>query len=164
MIFFSLSQATNYIHCIKPNSRMTSCEFEGISVLTQLNSSGTTSALKVMEHGYPSRVPFDELYKMYWNFLPPKLEKLDPKVFCEAMLHSLKLNRKDFKFGTTKVFFRPGKFIEFDRIMKSDSENLKTIVAKVKIYLVRSRWTKAIFGVISVFKRKLNATKSIITI
>ncbi|XP_055307856.1 myosin heavy chain 95F-like [Sitodiplosis mosellana] len=144
--------ATNYIHCIKPNSRMTSCEFEGISVLKQLNSSGTTSALKVMEHGYPSRVPFDELYNMYWNFLPPELEKLDPKVFCEAMLHSLKLNRKDFKFGTTKVFFRPGKFIEFDRIMKSDSENLKTIVANVKICLVRSRWTKAIFGVISVIK------------
>lgn len=70
------------------------------------------------------------------------------------MLYSLKLNSKEFKFGITKVFFRPGKFIEFDRIMKSDPENLKAIVANVKKWLVRSRWIKSVFGTICVIKSK----------
>lgn len=72
----------------------------------------------------------------------------------QAMLHSLKLNNKDFKFGITKVFFRPGKFVQFDRIMKSDPENLRAIVANVKKWLVRSRWIKSAFCAICVIKSK----------
>ena len=68
------------------------------------------------------------------------------------MLHSLKLRDKDFKFGITRVFFRPGKFAEFDRIMKSDPENLKSIVTIVKKWLVKSRWIKSIFCSLSSVK------------
>lgn len=71
------------------------------------------------------------------------------------MLHSLKLNNKDFKFGITKVFFRPGKFVQFDRIMKCDPENLKAIVANVKKWLVRSRWIKSAYCAICVIKSEL---------
>lgn len=145
---------TNFIRCIKPNSRMIDHEFEGGLALAQLKCSGTTSVLELMEYGYPSRVPFNELYNMYKSFLPPELARLNPRTFCEAMLHSLKLNNKDFKFGITKVFFRPGKFVEFDRIMKSDPENLKAIVANVKKWLVRSRWIKSVFCAICVIKLK----------
>lgn len=68
------------------------------------------------------------------------------------MLHSLNLNNKDFKFGITRVFFRPGKFVQFDKIMKSDPENLKAIVANVKKWLVRSRWKKSAYCAICVIK------------
>lgn len=129
-------------------------EFEGSLALAQLICSGTTAVLELMEYGFPSRVPFAELYNMYKSFLPPELVKLVPKTFCEAMLYSLKLNSKEFKFGITKVFFRPGKFIEFDRIMKSDPENLKAIVANVKKWLIRSRWIKSVFAAICVIKSK----------
>lgn len=70
------------------------------------------------------------------------------------MLHSLKLQEKDFKFGVSRVFFRPGKFAEFDSIMKSDPENLQKIVANVKHYLVKSRWIKSQFCALSVIKCK----------
>lgn len=69
------------------------------------------------------------------------------------MLHSLRLNEKDYKFGVSKVFFRPGKFYEFDKIMKSDPENLKAIVGNVKKWLVKSRWIKAQFATLTVIKR-----------
>lgn len=72
------------------------------------------------------------------------------------MLHSLKLQDKDFKFGVTRVFFRPGKYAEFDKIMKSDPENLKSIVAQVKKWLLKSRWIKAQFGALTVIKSKIN--------
>ncbi|XP_037948993.1 myosin heavy chain 95F isoform X3 [Teleopsis dalmanni] len=137
---------TNFIRCIKPNSKMVDKEFEGGLALAQLKCSGTISVLELMEHGYPSRVPFGDLYNMYKSYLPPELVKLPARTFCEAMLHSLNLSSKDFKFGITKVFFRPGKFVEFDRILRSDPENLLAIVTKVKKWLIRSRWVKTILG------------------
>lgn len=109
--------------------------FDGNLVLTQLKCSGVTSLLKLMECGYPSRVPFDDLYNMYDVFLPPELMKLNPKIFCETMLHSLGLNKEDFKFGITRIFFRPNRFAEFDRILRSDPKDLNAIVDKVKKWL-----------------------------
>lgn len=148
------SNGTNFIRCIKPNNKMIDNQFDGALCLMQLKCSGMTTVLELMEHGYPSRTPFSELYNMYKQFLPKELVKLTPKVFCEAMLHSLNLHEKDYKFGITRVFFRPGKFAEFDKIMKSDPENLKEIVEKVKKWLIKSRWMKAQFGVLSIIKMK----------
>ncbi|KAK0182057.1 hypothetical protein PV327_000228 [Microctonus hyperodae] len=148
------SNGTNFVRCIKPNNEMVSHSFDGSSILGQLRCSGMTSVLELMEHGYPSRVPFQELYNMYKSYLPPELARLDPRFFCEALLHSLKLNNKDFKFGITRVFFKPGKFAEFDRIMKSDPENLKKLVANVKKWLIKSRWNKVQFCALSVIKLK----------
>lgn len=145
---------TNFVRCIKPNSRMVGREVEGSLVLTQLECSGTIAVLELMEHGYPSRAPFNDLHDMYKGYLPPKLQKLSPKLFCEAMVHSLGLSDKDYKFGVTRVFFRPGKYSEFDTMMKSDPENLKAIVDAVLSWLVKSRWRKSIFAVLSIIKLK----------
>ena len=72
----------------------------------------------------------------------------------QALFKALGLDDKDFKFGLTKVFFRPGKFAEFDQIMKSDPENLKVLVAKVHKWLLQSRWKKAQWCALSVIKCK----------
>ncbi|CAH1395695.1 unnamed protein product [Nezara viridula] len=57
----------------------------------------------------------------------------------EALFHALGMNDHDFRFGVSKVFFRPGKFAEFDAIMRSDPENVAVMVAKVKKWLLASR-------------------------
>jgi myosin-6 len=75
-------------------------------------------------------------------------------VLFQALFKALGLNENEFKFGLTKVFFRPGKFAEFDQIMKSDPENLAMLVKKVKRWLLCSRWKKAQWGALSVIKRK----------
>lgn len=72
----------------------------------------------------------------------------------QALFKALGLNENEFKFGLTKVFFRPGKFAEFDQIMKSDPENLAMLVKKVKRWLLCSRWKKAQWGALSVIKCK----------
>ncbi|MEQ2159657.1 hypothetical protein GOODEAATRI_025287 [Goodea atripinnis] len=59
--------------------------------------------------GFPSRAPFHELYNMYQKYMPPKLTRLDPRLFCKALFKALGLDENDYKFGLTKVFFRPGK-------------------------------------------------------
>lgn len=112
------------------------------------------SVLDLMQQGFPSRTPFAELYAMYKSYIPKDLARLDPRLFCKALFKALSLRDTDFKFGLTKVFFRPGKFAEFDEIMKSDPKNLAMLIAKVKKWLLWTRWKKAQWCVLSVIKRK----------
>ncbi|XP_060551449.1 unconventional myosin-VI-like, partial [Ruditapes philippinarum] len=145
---------TNFVRCIKPNSKMADHLAEGASILSQLECAGMNAVLDLMQQGFPSRTQFSELYNMYKKYLPPDLARLDPRLFCKALFKALGLNENDFKFGLTKVFFRPGKFAEFDQIMKSDPENLAALIAKVRRWLLCSRWKKAQWCTLSVIKLK----------
>ena len=148
------STGTSFIRCIKPNVKMIAHSFEGGSILSQLQCAGMTSVLELMQQGFPSRTAFSELYNMYKKFLPPELARLDPRLFCKALFKALGLDDNDFKFGLTKVFFRPGKFAEFDQLLKSDPENLRRLVEKVKKWILCSQWKKAQWCALSVVKLK----------
>ncbi|XP_047413794.1 unconventional myosin-VI [Sciurus carolinensis] len=148
------STGASFIRCIKPNLKMTSHHFEGAQILSQLQCSGMVSVLDLMQGGFPSRASFHELYSMYKEYMPDKLARLDPRLFCKALFKALGLNEIDYKFGLTKVFFRPGKFAEFDQIMKSDPDHLAELVKKVNHWLVCSRWKKVQWCSLSVIKLK----------
>ncbi|XP_068199383.1 myosin VIa isoform X2 [Antennarius striatus] len=148
------STGSSFVRCIKPNLKMVSHQFEGAQILSQLQCSGMVSVLDLMQGGFPSRAPFHELYNMYQKYMPPKLTRLDPRLFCKALFKALGLDDRDYKFGLTKVFFRPGKFAEFDQIMKSDPDHLAALVKKVNKWLIHSRWKKVQWGSLSVVKLK----------
>lgn len=148
------STGTNFVRCIKPNQKMIDHHFEGGSILSQLQCSGMTSVLELMQQGFPSRTQFSDLYSMYRKFLPPELARLEPRMFCKALFRALGMHENDYKFGVSKVFFRPGKFAEFDAIMRSDPDNLANMVAKVKKWLIASRWKNASWCALSVIKLK----------
>ncbi|NXG16670.1 MYO6 protein, partial [Grallaria varia] len=148
------STGSSFIRCIKPNLKMTSHHFEGGQILSQLQCSGMVSVLDLMQGGFPSRASFHELYNMYKKYLPDKLARLDPRLFCKALFKALGLNENDYKFGLTKVFFRPGKFAEFDQIMKSDPDHLAELVKRVNRWLICSRWKKVQWCSLSVIKLK----------
>uniref|UniRef100_A0A663NBE8 Unconventional myosin-VI n=1 Tax=Athene cunicularia TaxID=194338 RepID=A0A663NBE8_ATHCN len=147
-------KGSSFIRCIKPNLKMTNHHFEGGQILSQLQCSGMVSVLDLMQGGFPSRASFHELYNMYKKYLPEKLARLDPRLFCKALFKALGLNENDYKFGLTKVFFRPGKFAEFDQIMKSDPDHLAELVKRVNHWLICSRWKKAQWCSLSVIKLK----------
>ncbi|MED6277758.1 Unconventional myosin-VI [Characodon lateralis] len=148
------STGSSFIRCVKPNLKMVSHQFEGAQILSQLQCSGMVSVLDLMQGGFPSRAPFHELYNMYQKYMPPKLTRLDPRLFCKALFKALGLDENDYKFGLTKVFFRPGKFAEFDQIMRSDPEHLAELVKKVNKWLIHSRWKKVQWCALSVIKLK----------
>ncbi|XP_008261348.3 unconventional myosin-VI isoform X3 [Oryctolagus cuniculus] len=148
------STGASFIRCIKPNLKMTSHHFEGAQILSQLQCSGMVSVLDLMQGGFPSRASFHELYNMYKKYMPDKLARLDPRLFCKALFKALGLNEVDYKFGLTKVFFRPGKFAEFDQIMKSDPDHLAELVKRVNHWLICSRWKKVQWCSLSVIKLK----------
>ncbi|XP_015240666.1 PREDICTED: unconventional myosin-VI isoform X1 [Cyprinodon variegatus] len=146
------STGSSFIRCVKPNLKMVSHQFEGALILSQLQCSGMVSVLDLMQGGFPSRAPFHELYNMYKAYMPDKLTRLNPRLFCKALFKALGLNDNDFKFGLTKVFFRPGKFAEFDQIMKSDPEHLAELLKKVNKWLLCSCWKKVQWCCLSVIK------------
>ncbi|XP_048830708.1 myosin VIb isoform X1 [Brienomyrus brachyistius] len=148
------STGSSFIRCVKPNLKMVSHQFEGSQILSQLQCSGMVSVLDLMQGGFPSRAPFHELYNMYKQYMPAKLTRLDPRLFCKALFKALGLNDKDYKFGLTRVFFRPGKFAEFDQIMKSDPDHLAELLKRVNKWLVCSRWKKVQWCSLSVIKLK----------
>ncbi|CAI8049871.1 Unconventional myosin-VI, partial [Geodia barretti] len=143
---------SSFIRCLKPNLTMVPGQFVGGQILSQLQCAGMISVLELMQGGYPSRAQFSDLYKMYQPNLPARLSGLDPRTFCRALFRATGMRDGDFKFGISRVFFRPGKFAEFDQIMKSDPDSLREMVAKVQSWLVCTRWRKVIFGAISVLK------------
>ena len=112
------------------------------------------SVLALMQQGFPSRTQFSELYLMYKSYLPSELARLEPRLFCKCLFKALNLRDTDFKFGITKVFFRPGKFAEFDQLMKSDPQNLSMLISKVKKWLIWTRWKTAQWCALSVIKLK----------
>ncbi|KAA8582140.1 hypothetical protein FQN60_008880 [Etheostoma spectabile] len=146
------STGSSFIRCVKPNLKMVSHKFEGALILSQLQCSGMVSVLDLMQGGFPSRAPFHELYNMYKQYMPDKLTRLNPRLFCKALFKALGLNDNDFKFGLTRVFFRPGKFAEFDQIMKSDPEHLANLLKKVNQWLLCSCWKKVQWCSLSVIK------------
>jgi myosin-6 len=142
----------SFIRCIKPNQKMKPKIFEGAGILSQLQCAGMVSVLDLMQGGYPSRTAFKDLYDMYKSVLPPELAALDPRTFAKALFKALGMNEDDFQFGVSKVFFRPGKFAEFDTIMKADPENLVQLVGKVLTWLVKCRWKKIAWACVASIK------------
>lgn len=128
--------------------------FEGSSVLNQLRCSGMKSVMELMHQGYPSRTSFAELYKMYEDYLPRNLRKLDSRLFSKILFKAIGLNDNDYKFGVSKVFFKAGKFAEFDQLIKNEPEHLNKLISKVQKYLLITRWKIAQWGALSVIKLK----------
>lgn len=148
------STGSHFIRCIKPNSEMVAHKFEGGQILSQLRCSGMNSVLQLMQQGFPSRSSFNDLYASYKGYLPSDLARLDSHLFCRALFKAIGLNDNDFRFGSSKVFFRPGKFSEFDQIIRSDGEHVAELVKRVSYWLVCSRWRKAQYCSLSVIKLK----------
>ncbi|KAK6013637.1 myosin head [Ostertagia ostertagi] len=143
---------THFVRCVKPNSSMSAGVCDGAAILSQLKCAGMASVLKLMQKGFPSRTSFADLYNMYQRQLPPDLARLDPRLFCKCLFHALGLNNIDFKFGQTKVFFRPGKFAEFDQLLRQDPEQMRELINQVRSWLLKARWRKAQYGAWSVIK------------
>ncbi|XP_038058874.1 unconventional myosin-VI-like isoform X1 [Patiria miniata] len=148
------STGSAFIRCIKPNGKMVEDLFEGGQILSQLQCSGMVTVLDLMQGGFPSRTQFSDLYDMYKKYMPAELVRLDPRLFCKALFHALGLDDRDYKFGLTKVFFRPGKFAEFDKMMKGDPDTLRELIKKVRRWLICTRWKKAQWGTLMVIKLK----------
>lgn len=150
------STGTHFIRCIKPNLNMVAHEFDGGCILSQLKCSGMASVLQLMQYGFPSRATYAHIYDLYSPRLPKRLSLIEPRFFCHALIKAVGLKDTDVCFGVTKVFFRPGRFAEFDMLLKNDDPAMMDqLVKKVQHWLIASRWRRAQWCSLSVIKCKL---------
>ncbi|VDN93182.1 unnamed protein product [Brugia pahangi] len=143
---------THFVRCIKPNSEMKSNQFDGAQILLQLKCSGMSSALKVMQRGFPSRISYLSLYNIYQKHLPSRLMTLDAQLLCKCLFRVVGLEEKDYKFGLTKAFFRHGKFAEFDKILHINKESIENLIERMSSWLYRFRFRRTQFAVICLVK------------
>uniref|UniRef100_A0A1I7VL50 Myosin motor domain-containing protein n=1 Tax=Loa loa TaxID=7209 RepID=A0A1I7VL50_LOALO len=134
---------THFVRCIKPNSEMKSNHFDGAQILLQLKCSGMSSALKVMQRGFPSRMSYLSLYNAYQKYLPSKLATLDVQLLCKCLFRVVGLEEKDYKFGLTKAFFRHGKFAAFDKLLYLTKEKIENFTERMSSWLCRFRFRRA---------------------
>ncbi|KAI6182172.1 Myosin motor domain-containing protein [Aphelenchoides bicaudatus] len=130
-------------------------KFDGDAILSQLRSAGMGNVLRLMQMGYPSRTPFSELYDMYAKVSSARMARLDPRLFCRCIFHALGLNDVDFKFGVTKVFFRSGKFAQFDQLLRRDPAHVDTLIQKAQSWLNLIRWKKVVYVVLACVKVRM---------
>eukprot|EP00741_Cyanophora_paradoxa_P014639 tig00020816_g14119.t1 len=139
--------SSHFIRCIKPNNAQAPQRFEGGPVLGQLRASGMLEAVRMLHAGYPTRCTFDTLHQRYAGSVPAALGALGPARFAEALLIALDVPRADFKVGLTRVFFRSGKLGMVDQLTNGALGELSEGVAeRVRRWLVRKRWTGALWA------------------
>lgn len=61
------------------------CTVIGSNLCSFMNL-GMVSVLDLMQGGFPSRASFHELYNMYKKYMPDKLARLDPRLFCKVQI------------------------------------------------------------------------------
>ena len=54
-----------FVRCIKPNPEKEPNKINGKSVIDQLRQSGTLDAVRLIQKGYPARIPYDLIHKNY---------------------------------------------------------------------------------------------------
>lgn len=65
----------------------------------------------------------------------------------EILLRSIGYENPDYRFGETRVFFRPGKLHLFDMLRRNDMENLNAVETQMKRFYqkLNRRRVKAVF-------------------
>ena len=56
------SSNAHFVRCIKSNPELKPHKMHGVSVMEQLRLSGTLDAVRLIQAGYPTRIPYQDLY------------------------------------------------------------------------------------------------------
>merc|ERR1712048_526753 len=114
-----------FVRCVNPNMQKSSTIWTESVVEHQLRCGGLVEALKVLKLGYPTRVPYSELYDRYHgNVTNPLIKNMGPEAFSTALLIAFDVSEDDYELGLTKIFFKPAKAAVLDTIMSQAGKPL----------------------------------------
>eukprot|EP00966_Prymnesium_polylepis_P083892 1942492-Prymnesium_polylepis.1 len=70
--------------------------------------SGTLDAVKLMQGGYPTRIPYVSIHGRYRDMMPDNIKDLPPAEFCEVIAEVVGIGRADYSLGIERMFFKMG--------------------------------------------------------
>ena len=68
--------------------------------------SGMLDAVKLIQSGYPTRIPYADIHSKYSAHMPERVQSLTPPQFCEVVAEVCDVGRKDYALGLERMFFR----------------------------------------------------------
>jgi myosin heavy subunit len=139
-----MATAPHFIRCIIPNHRQKANDLDAIVVLDQLKCNGVLEGIRIARKGFPNRIIYSEFLKRY-HLLAPGVPKSAPdaKAQTSAVMDFLKVDKEQFRFGITKIFFRAGQLASIEEMReKKIGEMLTSIQAASRAYLARETYRK----------------------
>uniref|UniRef100_A0ACB8F646 Myosin-7B n=1 Tax=Sphaerodactylus townsendi TaxID=933632 RepID=A0ACB8F646_9SAUR len=101
----------HFVRCIIPNETKTPGVMDPFMVLHQLRCNGVLEGIRICRKGFPNRILYADFKQRYRILNPaaiPEDKFVDSRKATEKLLNSLDLDRSQYKFGHTKVFFKAG--------------------------------------------------------
>ncbi|KAJ8254005.1 hypothetical protein COCON_G00206170 [Conger conger] len=105
------STRPHFVRCLIPNEVKTPGIMDNHLVIHQLRCNGVLEGIRICRKGFPSRIlyaDFKQRYRVLNASAIPDGQFIDGKKASEKLLGSIDLDRSQYKFGDTKVFFKAG--------------------------------------------------------
>ncbi|KAF7665466.1 hypothetical protein LDENG_00142550 [Lucifuga dentata] len=101
----------HFVRCLIPNESKTPGLMENMLVIHQLRCNGVLEGIRICRKGFPSRIlygDFKQRYKVLNASVIPEGQFIDNKKASEKLLESISVDKTQYRFGHTKVFFKAG--------------------------------------------------------
>merc|ERR1719382_326326 len=141
-----------FCRAMKPNWNKSAKEWDNVLVEDQLRSGGLIEALRVLKLGYPTRVPYKNIWdKFNGKINNPLINNLDQMGFAEAVLMAFNVDNTTYCLGLTKIFFKPAKAAVLDTIMASAGKPLSEEQNGLIKKFVQEKRMKQVVGAAKIF-------------
>ncbi|NWY45262.1 MYH7 protein, partial [Sylvia atricapilla] len=142
------STQPHFVRCIIPNETKTPGAIDSFLVLHQLRCNGVLEGIRICRKGFPNRILYADFKQRYRILNPaaiPEDKFVDSRKATEKLLSSLELDRAQYKFGHTKVFFKAGLLGLLEEMRDERLAKVLTMLqARIRGYLMRVEYQKII--------------------
>ena len=136
----------HFIRCIKSNPELLPKKLHGESVMTQLRMSGTLDAVRLIQAGFPTRIPYEAIHSRYSNLLADApgmdISSLTPAEFCEAVAEACGVGKNEYALGVNRMFFKLGSAAFLEELAEADPEEMKPKLMEMFILFEKKRKAK----------------------
>ncbi|KAF7657360.1 hypothetical protein LDENG_00028600, partial [Lucifuga dentata] len=138
----------HFVRCLIPNEVKTPGIMDNHLVIHQLRCNGVLEGIRICRKGFPSRIlyaDFKQRYRILNASAIPEGHFIDGKKASEKLLGSIDLDHTQYRFGTTKVFFKAGLLGTLEELR---DEKLASLVTQTQAlcrgYVMRKEFSKLI--------------------
>ncbi|KAK2915101.1 hypothetical protein Q8A73_005695 [Channa argus] len=136
----------HFVRCLIPNESKTPGLMENQLVIHQLTCNGVLEGIRICRKGFPSRIlygDFKQRYKVLNTSVIPEGQFIDNKKASEKLMESINVDKSQYKFGHTKVFFKAGLLGTLEEMRDEKLFELVTMTqALCRGYLMRREFVK----------------------
>uniref|UniRef100_A0A7N6BSV6 Myosin, heavy chain b n=1 Tax=Anabas testudineus TaxID=64144 RepID=A0A7N6BSV6_ANATE len=136
----------HFVRCLIPNESKTPGLMENHLVIHQLRCNGVLEGIRICRKGFPSRIlygDFKQRYKVLNASVIPEGQFIDNRKASEKLLESIDVDRSQYKFGFTKVFFKAGLLGTLEEMRDEKLVELVTMTqALCRGYVMRREFVK----------------------